>query len=312
MTSHNQPPQQAVAALPIVDSVLAAFASVALQLGLVARTAKVAFLMLIAASLLSMALPGPGNATFFMFLVGLAAASHFGLSWCRVMLLGPGGLPARPLAWRPPHWSFLGYILLTVLLMLLVIFPMSIVGSILGALLGLTQGESLGPMLGLTMILVLLGMCYVLARIGFVFPATAVEETYSLAHAVQHSAGGGGLRIAAALALAGLPIVLVQLVTTEVLLRGLIGVSLSELMPQMPADGGALQVPTAVEGEPPALFAVILFDLITTVVNLLSMAVVFSLLCLAFGTCTGWVPAAETLPTAPEDKDDSGDGDPGA
>jgi len=308
MASYNQPPQEAVAALPIVNSVLAAFASVALQLGLVAQAGRVAFLMLIAASLLSMALPGPGNAVFFMFLVGLAAASHFGLSWCRVMLLGPSGLPARPLAWRPPHWSFLGYILLTALLMVLVTFPMSIVGSILGALLGLTQNESLGPMLSLTMMLVLLGMCYVVARIGFVFPATAVEETYSLAHAVQHSAGVGGLRIAAALALAGLPIVLVQLVITELLLRGLIGTSLADIMPQMPADGGAPQLSTAVGGKPPTLVAVILFDLISTVVNLLSMAVIFSLLCLAFGTCTGWVPATENLPAEPEDGDSDQNG----
>jgi hypothetical protein len=304
MASHNQPPQEAVAPLPVIGTVLAAFASVALQLGLLARAGKIAVLMLIAASFLSLALPGGGNAAFFLFLVSLAAASHFGVSWCRVMLLGPGGLPSRALAWRAPHWSFLAFILLCGALTLLVLFPTSIIGSILGGILGLTQGGSLLPIVSLSMALMLLGMSYVLARVGFVFPAAAVEESYSLAHALQHSRGRGGFRIAAALALVILPLALIHLLTFDMMLRSLSGHSLADLLPQLPADGsmpGAMVLTEPTPRDPPGLITVIFWNLTTMAVNFLSMAVVFSALCLAFRTCTGWVPATGNLPAAPED-----------
>ncbi|HEY9548995.1 MAG TPA: hypothetical protein VIR45_05790, partial [Kiloniellaceae bacterium] len=54
-----------------------------------------------------------------------------------------------------------------------------------------------------------------------------------------------------------------------------------------------------------------LFDLIAAVANFLSFAVLFSLLCLAFRRCTGWVPAASgNLPARAHpdgsDRSDSG------
>ncbi|MEQ8355671.1 MAG: hypothetical protein RH942_09045 [Kiloniellaceae bacterium] len=310
MTPPNQPPPQAVAELPVVATVLGAFASVAGQLGLVARAAKGAILLLVSASLLSLLLPGGGGSSFFMFLISLAAASHFGINWCRAMLLGPTGLPARSLAWRPPHWRFLGYSLLMVLIMLLVVFPMSIIGSVFASLLGLADSpDDLGAALGLTFMLVLLGMFYVLARLGFIFPAIAMEENYGLGLARQHTAGLGGLRVAAALTLAGLPLAIAQILLTAFLLQSFFGVSFSDLMPQMPQpDGSPPAIAQTMEIEPPSVVGILLFNLISAVANFLSFAVVFSVLCLAFRTCTGWVPATQNLPTAPRDDDEPGNG----
>ena len=301
MSTQNQPPPQAVANLPIMETVLAAFASVAGQLGLLAQAAKGAFVLLLGASLLSLALPGGGNVGFFMILISLAATTIFGLNWCRVMLLGPQGLPRRSLSWGQPHWRFLGFGLLLFLITMLASIPLSIVGSVLASVFGMAPSAGdLGAALGLTFTLVLIGMLYVLGRLGFVFPAVAVEENYSLGLAWRHTAGQG-FRLTAALFIAGLPLVVAQLLLTDLLLQGLLGLSFSDMMPTMPLPDGSLPpaAPPAAgtpPAEPASLFAVIVFNLISVVINFL---------CIAFRTCTGWVPAGGgNLPAeAPGDSD---------
>jgi hypothetical protein len=307
MSAHNQPPAQAVVDLPVAATVFGAFASVAGQLGLVARAAKGAIALLVAASLLSLVLPAGGGSSLFLILVSFAATAHFGLNWCRVMLLGPAGLPARSLGWREPHWRFFGYGLLLFLVMLLSSLPMTAIASVIAGILGLaaSPGEA-GPRLGFVLLLVFIGMIYVLARLGFIFPAVAVEERYSLRLAWQHTAGQGQ-RMMAALFAAGFPIAIAQLLLTALLLEGLFGVSLSELVPALPEPGAGLpdgalppDAAGATQAEPPSAAAILVFDLVAAVGNLLSFAVLFSLLSLAFRTCTGWVPAASgILPARP-------------
>src|SRR3546814_1854538 len=72
-------------------TVVGAFASVAGQLALVGQAAKGAIALLAAAIALSLILPAGGASNLFLILVGFAATAHFGLNWCRVMLLGPAG-----------------------------------------------------------------------------------------------------------------------------------------------------------------------------------------------------------------------------
>src|SRR3546814_1584938 len=95
MSAHNQPPAEAGADLPVAATVVGAFASVAGQLALVGQAAKGAIAQLAAAIALSLILPAGGASNLFLILVGFAATAHFGLNWCRVMLLVPAGLPAR-------------------------------------------------------------------------------------------------------------------------------------------------------------------------------------------------------------------------
>src|SRR3546814_16456007 len=89
MSAHNQPPAEAGADLPVAATVVGAFASVAGQLALVGQAAKGAIALLAAAIALSLILPAGGASNLFLILVGFAATAHFGLNWCRVMLLGP-------------------------------------------------------------------------------------------------------------------------------------------------------------------------------------------------------------------------------
>ncbi|WP_422369020.1 hypothetical protein [Pelagibius sp.] len=308
------PPSSAVADLPVAATAVASFASVFGQLGLVAQAAKGAFFMLMGAWAISFILPTGGGAGFFLFLISLAASSHFGVNWCRVMLLGPAGLPARSLSWGPIQWRFLGYGMLLFLIMMLMTIPLSAVGSVLASILGLMSSPTdLGPGFFVVGLLMFLGALYVLARLGFVFPAVAVGEEYGLGLSWQHSAGQG-LRLTAALFAAGLPIVVGQLLLAAFLFQMLLGVSIGELMPA-PGQGlpgevapGAATPGSAVSPrEAPSILSVVFFNVISTVANFLSFAVLFSLLCLAFRTCTGWVPASGgNLPAGPLEDENNG------
>src|SRR3546814_2931715 len=77
----------------------------------------------------------------------------------------------------------------------------------------------------------------------------------------------------------------------------------------MPEPGAELPPPAEIAPrESASAVAILLFDLIAAVANFLSFAVLFSLLCLAFRRCTGWVPAASgNLPARahPDDSDRS-------
>src|SRR3546814_5092118 len=58
--------------------------------------------------------------------------------------------------------------------------PMTAIASVLAGALGLAGSSAgAGPRLGFVLLLVFLGMTYLVARLGFVFPAIAVEERYS-------------------------------------------------------------------------------------------------------------------------------------
>ncbi|NIA67985.1 hypothetical protein HBA54_05215 [Pelagibius litoralis] len=307
--SPSGPPTGAVADLPVAATVVASFASVFGQIGLVAQAAKGAFVMLLAASLISLALPNSGLVNFFMILVSLAATSHFGVNWCRVMLLGPQGLPTRSLGWGDVHWRFFGNGLMIFVIMIVMMLPLTVIGSFLAAILGLVRApDQVGPGIALVFLLVFLGILYVLARLGFVFPAVAAEEGYGLGLSWKHTAGQG-FRITAALFAAGLPIAVAQLMLTVFLIQTLFGISIAELMPQLPAPGESFPpepAPGSSPAEAPSAIAVIIFNLISAAANFLSFAVLFSLLCIAFRTCTGWVPPQGSVPMAvpPREDDD--------
>ena len=311
MTAQNQPPPQAVQDLPVLETVVAAYAAVLGRLGLVALAAKGAIMLLVAGMLVSTLLPGGGNVVFFLVIISIAATTHFGVNWCRVMLLGVEGLPRRALTWGRPHWQFLGYGLLLFLTITAATCPLSIIGSVAASMFGLVQGpEDVGSALGITFILVLIGMLYVLGRLGFVFPAIAVEENYGFGLAWQHTAGQGA-RITPALCVAGAPLIIGQLMLAAFFYEAVLGISIEEMLARLPAPGEAT-IGTVAEGpaiEAPSLATILLFDVLAAMANFICFAVLFSLLSLAFRTCTGWVPAVTSkLPAAPEDDDENGSG----
>lgn len=289
------------------------FASVFTRLGLVAQAAKGAIALTVAATLLLFVLPDSGIARFFLILVGLAATCHFGVNWCRVMLMGPQGLPARSLSWEDVHWRFMGYGLLLGLIMLLATLPLSVIGSVLAAALGLMRSpETLGPGVVLNFGLVFIGMLFVLARLGFILPAVAARESYSLGLAWQHTAGQS-LRLTTAMLVVLLPVTLAQLAASEVLMQAIFGQSMTDMLPTMPRPGEELPSDLSTDADggpsaPPSKVGIIAFNLLSAVVNFLSFAVLFSLLSLAFRALTGWVPASSSnLPAAsPGTNEDDG------
>lgn len=328
MAAQQSPPSGAIADLPVSATVVASFAVVFGQLGLVAQAAKGAFIVLVAGSLITLVLPA-GSIDFLLILISFAVISHFGVNWCRVMLLGPQGLPARSLTWGEIHWRFFGYVLLMFFIMVLVTIPLSVVSSLLAAAFGLmSSAGGAGPALAFVFAIIFLGMLYVLARLGFIFPAVAVGESYGLGLSWQHTAGQGA-RMMMALFAVGFPITVAQLIITELLSQIILGFSLFASLPTVALPGEGLPGESfpgeSFPGEgfpgegfpggeasaavgpvtPPSAIARIAFNLISAVVNFLSFAVIFSLLCLAFRACTGWVPAGGgSLPTVPSNENE--------
>lgn len=318
MAAQQSPPSGAVADLPVAATVVGSFASVFGRLGLVAQAAKGAFAMVLAAALALVFLPDNTITQFFLILVGQAASCHFAVNWCRVMLMGPQGLPARSLSWEEVHWRFFGYGLLVAVIMLVMTLPLTAIGSVLAGVLGLMQSpQQIGPALLFNLCLIFGGMLYVLARLGFIFPAIAAGESYSFGLSWQHTKGQS-LRLTATLAAVLLPVTVAQLMVSEFLLQALFDKSMMDMLPQLPtaeegvpadAPPGAADAPA----EAASKAGIIVFNLLSAVVNFLSFAVLFSLLCLAFRTLTGWVPASPAnLPVAPGgevDEDQSNDSD---
>src|SRR3546814_3510848 len=143
----------------------------------------------------------------------------------------------------------------------------------------------------IVLLLVFLGILYVIARFGFIFPAVEGEENYCLRLAWQRSAGQCG-RMVGALFAAGFPIAVAQILLTFLLSNALLGVSPSEMLLTLPEPGA--EMPAPIENrEPPSIIAVLVFNVLAAVANFLSFAVLFSLLSLAFRACTGWVRSEE-------------------
>ncbi len=295
MSMHNQPPPQAVADLPVIETVVAAFPATYGHPLLLLRAAGGAFIILAIGFILPLAWPNALTTLLSLF-APLVAYVHFGVNWYRLQLLGPAGLVRPALRWDGRHWRSLGY---SVLFLVLMVFA----NLFLGVTLGLVV-----PFAGaLTNVVVL----YLLARFSFVFPALAVEEPYSLAFAWRHTQGQG-LRLTTALLLAGIPLYIVLSLIVAQLFVMIIGISASDIAALQAAMGSG-NAPEALEEvfgsvPPESVFTV---KVIVDALFMAVLAVFFTIVATAFRICTGWVPATSgNLPTAPEDEDHDGPGGP--
>ncbi len=293
MSMHNQPPPQAVADLPVIETVVAAFPTTYGHPLLLLRAAGGAFIILAIGFILPLAWPNALTTLLSLF-APLVAYVHFGVNWYRLQLLGPAGLVRPALRWDGRHWRSLGY---SVLFLVLMVFA----NLFLGVTLGLVV-----PFAGaLTNVVVL----YLLARFSFVFPALAVEEPYSLAFAWRHTQGQG-LRLTTALLLAGIPLYIVLSLIVAQLFVMIIGISASDIAALQAAMGSG-NAPEALEEvfgsvPPESVFTV---KVIVDALFMAVLAVFFTIVATAFRICTGWVPAAPAnLPAAPEDEDHDGQG----
>ena len=95
MTQHNQPPPQAVATLPIFDTLIDAFVIAYGNPPLLFRAALGGLLLLAATTVVALIVPANAFTLLLMLLAPCAAYTHFGVNWYRVVLLGPEGM-VRP------------------------------------------------------------------------------------------------------------------------------------------------------------------------------------------------------------------------
>ena len=293
MSSRNQPPSQAVANLPVFETLGAAFIAVVGQPVLLLRAMAGGLMLLAVAAIIFVALPNALTGMLAIF-APLAAYSHFGVNWYRILLLGPAGLVRPTLRWDRRHWYFFGYSLaLGSVLLVIYLAVTTLVPVLPGAV-------------------VAVALWYLAARCCFLFPTIAVQEPYSFALAWQHTRGQG-LRLTAALLIAAIPLYLTVSLIVSLVVFATMGDAFTALM-ELQGRGGFDPESTesteafaeAVAAIPPVTLISVkmIFEALTMVV----LAVLFGIVALAFRTCTGWVPdGSGNLPSAPGEDDDSDD-----
>jgi len=111
-------------------------------------------------------------------------------------------------------------------------------------------------------------------RLSFVFPAVAVDEAYRLKHSWTHTKGQG-LRLLGALFLTAIPVLALAWVVSA--LFGVLPFAEPE------AQMGAVIAENSV--------AIFVSQVVVVALNYVLMALVVSIISIAFRSCTGWVPA---------------------
>lgn len=285
--SSSGPPEAPLANVLIWQTLITALTVTFRDPALLLRAALGGLLLLAAANLIALFLP-PG--LFALMLAAGApviACTHFGVNWYRVVLLGPQGVLQPVLCWDRRHWLFLGA-------------GLALGGAQLALATVLSRIAPLPPALIVVLLL------YLGARFAFLFPAIAVAEPYSPGHAWRHTQGQGA-RLTVLQLLAGLPSMLAIMMVVSLLFGALLGVSLFDVA-AMQAHGG---LPEGVTVPPLAMLCV---KVIAEALFMAALAVQFSIVALAFRTCTGWVPGgptaiAEDFEEAGNDADDGSDDD---
>ncbi len=277
--SDTTPPRKALRKLPVMATVKEAYARVFGNPRLLVRASLAPFCLSLALIALSFTVPVVSALGYLIGILGLLPYTFFGVAWHRLTLLGPvAGAPPRLPAWAPRHWRFLGYLLATMLIgsaATAVVFSLGFMAIQPGPD-ALPAGAGLLPLVGFAIV------AYVMIRLSFVFPAVSVDEKYRLRHAWTHTKGQG-LRLLGATVIAAAPMVALVWGVNEIL--G--GVRVAEPAPGQDGLPAVAQMAAFVEANLGALF---LIQTITVVIHYVLMALMVSVISIAFRTCTGWVP----------------------
>ncbi len=276
------PPPLALRKLPVIETVKEAYARVIGSPHLLVRAALVPFCLSVALVVLSFTVPLGSVLGYLIGFLGLLPYTFFGVAWHRLTLLGPvaGAPPLRP-AWESRHWRFLGYLLVT---SLIGASAMAAIFSV-GLMAIKPDSGSLPAAAGLMPIAGIAIVAYIMIRLSFVFPAVSVDESYRLRHAWTHTKGQG-LRLLVATILAAAP--MVALVWGVSALLG--ALLFTGAAPAMGEDGVSpiAQMAAFVDAN---LGALMLSQAISAAINYVLMALMVSVISIAFRICTGWVPA---------------------
>jgi hypothetical protein len=275
------PPPRPLRHLPVIQTVAATYGFVFENLRWFVRAALVPYVISTLLFALQAQVPADESPGLAMLLValGLIPYTLFAVTWHRLALLGPAAA-APPLVppWRPRHSRFLGFFILVTLIGYFVVLPL---GILVGGLVMASAEEVPTVALVLLVPAVAIAMFYLTLRLSFVFPAISVDERYGLVESWRHTAGQG-LRLLGAMTLAVLPIAL----TIAILFLAFVGVPL-ETLPEVPAEAAS---------SGPSLAAVVVFQVLISVLGYFLTAVMVSVMSFAFRACTGWIPAPPPSP----------------
>lgn len=278
--SDTTPPREALRKLPVMATAKEAYARVFDNPRLLARASLMPFCLSLALIVLGFTLPMASALGFLVGILGLLPYTFFGVAWHRLTLLGPvtGAPPLMP-AWTQRHWRFLGYLLVT---MLIGSGATAMVFS-LGFMAIQPDPGALPAVAGLMLLAGFVIVAYVIIRLSFVFPAVSVDESYRLRHAWTHTKGQG-LRLLGATVIAAVPMV--------ALVWGADKIMGALLFAEPAADRNGLPPMAQMEAFVEAnLGALLLIQTVTTAIHYVLMALMVSVVSIAFRTCTGWVPA---------------------
>ena len=288
--SQTTPPPATLRKLAVLQTLSEAYGRVLTNLPLLARAALVPFLLSLALVAASFAAAESLPLTTLIIALGFVPYTIFGIAWHRVTLLGPmAGAPPLVPAWRQRHWRFLGYLAAVTLIGYgVTVMVFSIAFTVVQP--GVQPGAEVTPRAwSVVLVTGALILAYVMMRLSFVFPAVAVDEAYRLKHSWIHTKGQG-LRLLGALLLSAIPILALVWVVSA-----LFG---DFLFAEPTAPAGQMEAVTA---ENPA--AVFVSPVVMMVLNYVLMALVVSVISIAFRNCTGWVPAAGGAPVAQGEAD---------
>ena len=277
--SDTTPPREALRKLPVAETAKEAYARVFGNPRLLVRASLVPFCLSLALIVLSFSVPVTSALGYLFGILALLPYTFFGIAWHRLTLLGPlAGAPSLLPAWTPRHWRFLGYLLVTMLIgssAAAVVFSLGVM-AVRPESGSLPEAAGLMPLTGFAIV------AYVMVRLSFVFPAVSVDESYRLRHAWTHTKGQG-LRLLGATALAAVPMVALIWGVNEILGALL----LAELEPGQDSLPGVAQMQAFIDVN---LGALLLMQTVTTAINYVLMALMVSVISIAFRICTGWVP----------------------
>ncbi len=274
------PPPEALRKLPVIETVKEAYARVFGNLRLLVRASIMPFFLSMVLIVLGFTVPIASTFGVLFAMLGLVPYTIFGVAWHRLTLLGPvAGAPPLVPGWMQRHWRFLGYLLAVMLISygaIAMVFSLALAvfQPDLGAIpagLGLMIAAGAGI------------LAFIMARLSFVFPAVSVDESYRLRHAWTHTKGQGA-RLIGATVLAAIPIVVLIWAVSAIL---------GALIFAEPAAGqGGLSPEAQAQAFLQAnLGALVLTQAITAAINYVLMALMVSVISIAFRTCTGWVPS---------------------
>jgi hypothetical protein len=268
------PPPGAIQNLPVLETAGDAYRSVFGQLPNLARIALLPFMLTTVLMVPALTVGDNALLAALLNLLQLVPYTLFGVSWHRLVLLGPqaAGTAVFP-GWQPRHWRFYGYALIITVLNLALIHGVGLVtgGAPLDAS-GEIDSQELMKF-SLAFLAGLLILTYVVLRLSFVFPAVAVDEAYRLGHAWRHSRGQG-LRLIAAMFVTLGPALLAGWMVIGMVVAVLSG------------------------GTPPGPLTGALAYLLMSALGYVVLALSLSVISTAFRTCTGWIPGPPAGPPA--------------